>query len=169
MNEARRCEICKQPLPLDRRARRGTPIEFVTRGLIDEDRAFIFNSYLKGYRENHPLHWAPHALYFGPQAKVLEFLLQSAQTAVACFPEDPGEILGYAIYQHVPAALILHYVYARRRGVGIGGGLVRSIAEDKRLLIATHACDDYRTLRHKAAPMRVTFDPFFVSNAMAHP
>ena len=142
-------------------------MEFVTRGLVDSDRSFIYNSYLKGYRQNYPMSWVPHALYFVPQAEILGFLLKTATTVVACFPEAPEEILGYAIYGYRPDTLVLHYIYSRRSRQGIGRGLLNGIAGNMKLLVATHMCDSYRALRHKAAPMRVAYDPYFIPRQMA--
>jgi hypothetical protein len=145
----------------------GSPIEFVSREVTEGDHNFIYSSYLKSFRRGHPMVWVPHALYFKPQASILARLLRQADVRVACFPEDPTEILGYIVYQHVPDALVLHYVYTKLHGRGVGLKLLRSVAGDEKLIIATHMCDDYGVLREKVSPMTVRYDPYLLSRLAA--
>ena len=53
-------------------------------------------------------------------------LLQRATTLVACDPESPTTIWGWAIAEEVDAYLVLHFVYVRGgfQDVGIGTKLV---------------------------------------------
>lgn len=142
------------------------PIEFVTRAMVPEDEALICNSYLLGCHSSWPLKLVPGSLYFKPQGHILRFLLQSAQTTVACFPEDPGEILGYAIHQSLPEALVLHYIYVKRSRAGTGGRLLKSILDGKQLVIATHVCENFTKLRAKLAPRRMVYDPYLIRRLM---
>ena len=141
-------------------------IEFITRAMVDGDRHFIFNSYLKSLRKGYPLNLVPHFLYFGPQGRILDFLLRSAEVTVACFPEEPTEILGYAIHQRVPEAVAVHYLYSRRSRSGIARGLYTGIVGAAKLVIATHVTNDFMKLRGKSH-CRVVYDPYLVGKLMA--
>lgn len=137
-------------------------LEFITREMVDGDRNFIFNSYLKSYRKTYPLCLVPNGLYFGPQQEILEFLLNTASATVACFPEDPSEILGYIIHQNQPTAAVLHFLYAKRASVGIRSGLLAGAVGEAPMVVATHLFRDYKWLENKITPKRVVYDPYLI-------
>ena len=136
------------------------PPEFVLRDRTPEDTSFLYASYLKSFHRGHPVKFIPNSLYFQPQTELLDFLLDSAHVLLACFPEAPEEIVGWVLYQHLPEALVVHYVYvkAMHRGNRIGKLMLDSILNGKSLVIATHASDEYVKLKHKL-PQRLVYDP----------
>ena len=135
-------------------------MEVVLRAMVETDRNYVCSSYLKDYHLYHPQRFIPNGLYFEPQAATLAFLLNEASVTVACHPDAPDELLGFAIYQYLPEALALHYIYVRtaQRRKRVGRALLDSILSGKSMIIATHASDDYKNLRHKAG-VRVVYDP----------
>jgi hypothetical protein len=145
-------------------------IDSVTRERVPGDDGFIYNSYLRSYHERSTMKHAPHRLYFKPQANVLTFLLREGRALVACYPEDPNEILGYILFQHTHEALVLHYVYGKLHGMGIRSGLIRAAAGAHQLAVLTHMCDGYQRLRKKMAGMGigVVYDPFLLHRLMAN-
>ena len=143
-------------------------MEFVTRRRESDDDRYIRSSYLSSYHKVPPMQMVRFQLYTPNQTKVLEFLLRTASVIVACFPESPNDIVGYAIHQHLHGALILHYLHTRIHGVGIGRKLVQTVAGDAKLVIATHPFRKYRSLRSKVAPLQVEFDPYLLPRLMSH-
>src|SRR5579859_1846901 len=87
---------------------------FILRQHTTEDISFIYNSFLKSLHNSFPIKFVPDTLYYGPQSQIIESLLKTANVMVACYPEDPSEILGYVIYQEIDSALILHYIYVKQ-------------------------------------------------------
>lgn len=139
-------------------------IPFILRNLTKEDENFIYNSYLKSFHSYYPMKFVPDILYFKPQSECLDFLLDTATCLVACFPEDPDEIIGYCIYQNVTEALVLHYIYIKRqhRDKGMAADIIRQIIGDNTMIIASHICDDYSKLKHTIPNCKVIYDPFLI-------
>jgi hypothetical protein len=139
------------------------------RGRVEADDKFLYNAYLLNYRKNHPMTWVPHGLYFKPQAEVFTWLLKHADVRIACFPEDAWTILGFIVYGRQSESFVLHYIYVRERGRGVGTRLLRSAMAGERLIVATHMCDDYEQLRTKVHPARVVYDPYLLPRLMHAP
>lgn len=134
----------------------------VLRDRVPEDTAYLYSSYLRNVHRAHPLRHVPNSLYYRGQTKRMDRLLEEASFVIACFPEEPGEIVGYVIHQPVADTTAIHYLYVRAcyRRQGIGKLLLDSAAGDSKLLIATHVCDGFATLRHKFHPRRIVYDPY---------
>lgn len=135
-------------------------LDFVTRDMVEDDRNFIFSSYLRENLENYPTKLTPRSLYWKPQSADLEKILTTSKAVVACFPEEPAEIAGYALFEDGPIALTLHYIYVKRKKLGVGRGLFDAIVGDRQLIIATHICDSFVKLREKVLPRRVVYVPY---------
>lgn len=90
------------------------------------DLNFIYNSWLKSYR-NSP--WAanvPSAVYFKIHHDLIEALIQRSSCVVACDSEDPDQILGFAIVEQRRDLKIAHYVYVKQpyRRIGVATTLL---------------------------------------------
>ena len=140
-------------------------LEFITRAMVDGDRNFVFNSYLKSFRRDSTKRLVPASLYFPQQEQTLRFLLGVARTTVACWPEEPSEILGYAIHQELPEADVLHYLYVRKPSQGVRSGLVDAVANRAPMIVVTHLFRHYRWLVEKVAPRHVVYDPDLLEKA----
>lgn len=143
-------------------------IAMVVRDVVEGDARFIDDSYLNSFRRQKPMSWVRHDLYFRPQRAILTQILGRSRVLVACFPEDPNEILGYAIYEYMNDALVLHYIYAKLGGHGIRQRLLRAAAGGLQMVAVTHAIPDFWQLVKKAAPMTVVYDPYLLPRLMAH-
>lgn len=137
-------------------------ITFITRHLTDDDKAYIYNSWLKNNHNQYPNTLIPKTLYFGPQSAVIERCLDRAETLIAVFPEDASEILAYICYEHNSEAMILHYLMVKPlyRKKGIAAELISTAIQDKKLVIATHIFNGVKKLRRKLPGVRVVYDPF---------
>jgi GNAT superfamily N-acetyltransferase len=86
-----------------------------------EDRAFIYSSWLRSYRDSEFARSLSTDIYFHGHRQVLERILDRATTIVACDPEDPDHIYGWLCHE-MGYPPILHYVYVKHpyRGMGLG-------------------------------------------------
>lgn len=141
-----------------------THIPYILRKITEKDTNFIYNSFLKSYRNTYPMTLVPDTLYFKPQSEVIEFLLETAECFVAVYPEDPSEIIGYIIYQNMVDAAVIHYIYIKNhyRGSKIAIDIVNSILSNYNLIIATHICNSYSKLKNKINNCEVIYDPFLI-------
>lgn len=143
-------------------------LDFVARDMGDADRDFICNSYLLSFRRERPMCWVPHTIYYGPQGKVLTYLLDKARVLVACFPEDPGEILGYIIYDYMGDVLVVHYAYAKLDGRGIKHRLLETVAGGLSMAVVTHSFPGMKSLLNRNSRTAVHYDPYLIQRLMAN-
>jgi len=96
------------------------------RAITQLDVPFVMNAWLKSFKgaffakDIHP------KTYFGNHHLVLQDLLQSCTTLVACSESDPTEIYGFITAEYQDGALVLHYIYVKHtfRNLGIAGQLL---------------------------------------------
>lgn len=102
------------------------------RQALEGDASFIFNSWLKSFRENGLARPVSNEVYFAEQHKLIERLLKSATTIVACDPKDPAQIFGWACYERVEGIFTLHYVYVKQpfRLLGLTAELLADSGHD---------------------------------------
>jgi len=104
-------------------------LEYSLRAYTDQDLPFIFNSFLKSYRQS-PLNLCiPNKVYYEEYHRVLEKILSNQTTGVviACSESDPGEIFGWlmaSITENGPT-LIFVYVKQAYRHLGIATNLFK--------------------------------------------
>ena len=140
-------------------------MQYILRDAASEDLNFIFNSYLKSYHDNAPVKFVAPTLYYKHQSKELEFLIRHAKCAIACFPEDGSEIISWVLYEYFADNLILHYVYTKQpsRRLGIAKDIITTLLGPRKLIIATHAPDEFTRLRKKL-PVKTIYDPYFIQD-----
>lgn len=107
-----------------------------------DDEAFIYRSWLVGYKSAKPNHKIRNSIYFENQKKVISQLLERASTIVACDINDPSNCYGYLCSEIYPETVVLHWVYTkyRFRHFGIANALLNFILEQepKAQLYASH-------------------------------
>ena len=81
------------------------------RPIIEDDTAFIFNSWLKSYRFSHFGEKITNTIYFAEHHKVIERLIDNSKVLVACNPEEPSQVYGYIIGEEVDGIFVLHFIY----------------------------------------------------------
>ena len=87
-----------------------------------EDASFIFNSWLKSFRFSKFSKEISSTIYFTNHHKVIEYLLKSKTTVIACNNEDPTQIFGYANAGLEEGVLVVNYIYVKEsfRRLGLG-------------------------------------------------
>ena len=125
----------------------------------EDDEGFVYNSWLKSFRDGSP--WAdkiPAQIYFANHKKVLAKLLKESGVVIAANPECPDQIFGYGVYQPTAGNVtVLHYIYVKHsyRKLGVGADILRMIQRlsdhDMQLpMAATHITSgNWETLRVK--------------------
>lgn len=132
--------------------------DFVLRAARGEDLPFIFNSFLKSYRDAPAVSGVPNTLYYDGQHALIERLLKDGKAIVACATDDPEQIMGYGI----GGASVIHWIYVKHpfRGFGIGkaleGALVGQAPEQVFYTHRVKATD--RLVRNRP----YTFNPFLL-------
>lgn len=76
-----------------------------------DDQEFIFNSWLKSFRESPQCEHLNDKIYYSEHHRVIEGILDYATTLVAVNPDDPSHIMGYLVY--VPWPFVLHYCFTK--------------------------------------------------------
>lgn len=142
------------------------------RQLDPTDESFVYNSFLKSFRDSPMVRGVPNTIYFVKQHEIIEKYLANpdAQNIVACNPEDPSQIYGYILGQTISAipkdAAALHWVYVKQpfRNWGIARALYQKFLSVVGELISLSAI--YYTHRVKTADRllqsvpHVIFNPF---------
>lgn len=97
-----------------------------------EDVNFIFNSWLKSYRNSYATKNITSTFYFSEHHKVIERVLAAAKTIIACNPEDPSQVYGYVVADTVDGIFVVHYLYVKHsfRGLGLGKLLFNAFDHD---------------------------------------
>lgn len=120
----------------------------------ETDINFIFSTWLKGLRFGNDWFLAIDSqTYFHNYQKVIEAIIAKPQTTIpiACFKEDPGVILAYAVLTGDK----LHWAFTKPAWRQMG--LAKSIIP-KTLKTVTHLTKIGRAM----LPAGVTFDPFSI-------
>jgi len=98
------------------------------RAANDEDLPFIFNSWLKSFRDSSFARDIPSTIYFTDHHKVIERLLKTSVVMISCNEEDPSQLYGYAVGSQEDGIFVLHFIYVKYtfRNLGIGTLLLTS-------------------------------------------
>lgn len=144
-------------------------IPFVLRKSTKDDESFIYSSFLKSFRDSYPIKFVPNSLYFKPQSDIIEFLLSTAECLVACFPEDPEQIIGWCLFQPLSDTVAVHYLYIKNqhRNLHMGLDVIKEVIGEAKLIVASHMCDNYDKLKYKIPNCKVIYDPFLINKLRA--
>lgn len=134
------------------------PEDVVVRSLENEDKDFIYATWIKNYRCNPSVkRYIDAKTYGAEQSFLVKRLLDRNTTLVASDPDDEDHIYGWICGQHLRelATTIVHYAYVKSsmRGWGIGamlfGALNHGAAIDGINVFYTHLPPDPDVLRRK--------------------
>ena len=86
------------------------------------DYPFIFSSWLKSYRFSDLPKSVSKTIYFKEHHKIIEDLLSSSTTILACDVIDPNNIFGYITVAKINEIFTVHYIYVKHtyRRFGLG-------------------------------------------------
>lgn len=89
-----------------------------------EDVSFVFNSWLKSFRDSPMMFNMSNDVYFKGAHDQIEAVAKdpNARVVVACDPAEPNIIFGYGVAELVGTELVLHWVYVKHpfRNFGLG-------------------------------------------------
>lgn len=106
------------------------------RPAIEEDRPFIFNSWLKAFRKGTLSANVDNSIYYTNHHSLVERILSKSKTIICCNSDDPSIIYGYVTYQEVDGQFVLHFVYVKHiyRKLGLARQLLAETGHDFNLL-----------------------------------
>lgn len=99
----------------------------------DQDIPFIFNSWLKSFRETGFLcNPVSNTIYFDSHHKLIQKILKRATVFIACDERYPDQIFGYIVAEKIDGVFVLHYVYVKHnfRKSGIAKTLLNAFDHD---------------------------------------
>ncbi len=105
------------------------------RGVVEDDRKFILNSWLKSFKHSYYAGTIPDDLYWSVYSDTIQRILDSddSEVLIACDPKAEKIIWGYLICERGFTKPVVHWVYIKQpfRGFGIARDLVNaSIVKD---------------------------------------
>ncbi len=114
---------------------------FTIRDALPDDVPFVFNSWLKSYRDSPMVKSIPNTIYYDEHHRVIERLLQKPELCafVACNPEDSNQIYGYVLAERAfdgqggCVSTTFHWIYCKHpfRGNGIAKALFEKVQHGK--------------------------------------
>lgn len=98
-----------------------------------EDQAFLYNSWLKAYRNSKITREWPNDVYYPAQTEAITKILFTAGTILACSAEDPNQIFGYIVSQKIEGTQVVHFLYVKHlyRRLGIAKALLKRAFGEK--------------------------------------
>lgn len=107
-----------------------SPASFTLRQANPSDESFIYNSWLKSYKNSDFARSIPARTYYAMHHLVIERILSrpSTQVLVACDPTAPDVLYGYVVMESVGDLSVVHYCYVKQafRRLGIASALLAS-------------------------------------------
>lgn len=134
---------------------------YTVRKPTSADTPFIFSGWLESYANSSPLTVnIPKTLFFDGHRALITPLLSNAQVVVACLPDDPGVLLGFACGEPVDG--LLHYVYVKAafRRMGVATRLVDALGIKVGACSCTHWTYDLSRLKQKLSGLQ--FNPYLL-------
>lgn len=91
-----------------------------------KDEPFIYNSWLQSNKSRHPN--IPSSDYYSLYKKIIADVLYKSIVVIACDPQDPEFIYGYAVIRPIDDVKIIHYVYVKKpfRRFGVAKKMLES-------------------------------------------
>jgi GNAT superfamily N-acetyltransferase len=139
-----------------------TELPVRVRSINDNDIGFVFNAWLKSYRDSKFAKHIPSMMYFTSHHKVIEKLLLKANTLLVCNDDDPTQIYGFLNYEIVDGIFVIHYVYVKHsfRKFGLASMLLDTAGYKKDVAaLYTHINDTSVKLGFKK---NILFNPYLI-------
>lgn len=122
---------------------------------------FIFNSWLKSYRESFFARGITSTVYYNEHHKVIENLVSTCDTLVASNTNDPTDIYGFVCAEKIDGIFVLHYIYVKHtyRFLGLARLLVTQLEADfgKNAALYTH---NTKVAERLAAKYNLIYSPY---------
>lgn len=129
-----------------------------------EDVSFLYNSFLKSYRDAPAVAGMPNTLFYKKLHGVAESIFRDPNsfTIIACDPAEPDVVFGYLFGEKIGEDLVIHWAYSKHafRGFGLGKAM-----EEEFLKIPHRAV--YYSMRTRVTDSLMktrdyTFDPTYM-------
>jgi hypothetical protein len=140
------------------------PLPIHVRPALEADAAFIFNSWLKSFRDSSFAAPVSNETYFTEQHKLIERLLKRCKVFIACEPQDHTNIYGWVCFEEHEGVFTLHYAYIKHnfRMLGIAKELLKESNHDFNSAgIFTHLTKSALRIHHK---FNLMYHPYILSN-----
>lgn len=130
-------------------------LPLIIRPPVEQDLNFIFNSWLKSYRNSSFAEHIPNDIYFTFQKEVIRLLLERSTIFVAVNPEDSSQVYGYLVFEDN----IVHWCYVKftYRKLGVMRKLLKATGCDSYL--CTHINKNFSNLKTK---FNVVYHPWLL-------
>jgi ribosomal protein S18 acetylase RimI-like enzyme len=130
----------------------------------EQDRAYLFNSWLKNYKMSSSFaKRIPNEIFFRNHHLILEHILSKPDTVVliAHAGEDHNQILGYLAYEDTPTGQVIHYVFIKEkfRNLGIARALIQHADVNPKNVTYTHSTYDLGQLE-MSGKIEGSYDPY---------
>lgn len=145
------------------------PFPCELRDAREDDTGFVIGSWLESHHRGSKLarrvRWAD---YRDPQRRICRRLLRRGVCVVACDPEAPDHLHGFALGERAGSRLVLHFVYVRqtRRRAGLASALVRELERRLSTRGITYTSETYVgedvISRKVASGLDARFNPWLV-------
>lgn len=136
-------------------------IETYIRQPNQDDLGFIYNSWLKSFRQTVPSIDKP--IYFIEQRKIIDKIFDRSKIYISCNPEHLDQIFGYVIFDESPRKFtIVHYVYVKHpyRRLGIGDELMNLIDKKPVPFVGSHTSRCFDFIKDK---WDIVFNPYILT------
>ncbi len=134
------------------------------RSANEEDIPFIFNSWLKSYRNSYFAKAVTNTVFYTEHHKLLEKIIENNQVVIACKNDEPDQIYGWICAGKTDGIFTLHYVYVKHpfRGFGVGKQLLNVFDHDPAFAgIYTHHT---KTAERLAPKFNMIYHPYVIIN-----
>lgn len=141
-----------------------TDLPIKIRLATEADVPFIFNSWLRSFRQGAMCRGVDNSIYYSEHHKLIEKILKTAEVKLAVEAADENNILGYICYEKIENIFTLHYGYVKHtfRGLGLFSKLMSDTGENfKEAAIASHFSDSASKLLLK---YNLVYHPYVLIN-----
>lgn len=115
------------------------------RAATEADISFLFNSWLRSYRQSEFAKQMQNEVYFAAQHKVIEGLLKTCKTLIACNHADISQIYGYTVTTEVDGVPVVHFAYVKEPYRGLG--LARKLLQEAGISLEKPYCYTHKTFK----------------------
>lgn len=129
-----------------------------------EDVGFIFNAWLKSYKHSLFAKNITNTIFYAEHHKLIERLLKTNETLIACNNEDPSQIYGFINAGNVDGIFCLNYIYVKQlyRNLSVGKTLLNAFDHDPSTAsVYTHHT---RSAERLAAKYNLVYHPYLLFN-----
>ena len=142
-------------------------IPYSLRELTEDDKAFIFTSWIKSNWKVYPNPSIIADLYLPEMREMIGKLLDTANTLIVCASDDRSHILGFVVFEYIEDILHIHYLYIKNafRNVGLARSVISAIYPDikNKPIVATSNFILFQKLK---ANYMISYNPFFIPHRL---